>query len=69
METFNSNLKPCLVNGHRPCGSTDITYLTCHMTLQDHVISGSIDFMEEGSLLYVTNLPSLVAVALVVMEI
>ena len=39
------------------------------MTLQDHVISGSIDFMEEGSLLYVTNLPSLVAVALVVMEI
>ena len=39
------------------------------MTLQDHVISGSIDFMEEGSLFYVTNLPSLVAVALVVMEI
>ena len=39
------------------------------MTLQDHVISGSIDFMEEKSLLYVTNLPSLVAVALVVMEI
>ena len=39
------------------------------MTLQDHVISGSIDFMEEWSLLYVTNLRSLETAALVVMEI
>ena len=36
-------------------------YLICHVTLQDHVIKGSTDFMEGSSSLNVTSLPGLVA--------
>ena len=56
-------------NSHRPCNSRDIMYLICHVTLQDHVIKGSCDFMEGSSSLYVTTLPCLVAVIIVVVEV
>ena len=36
---------PAKVAGDRHSGSTDITFLVCHMTSQDHVIKGSSDFM------------------------
>ena len=34
---------------HRRCCSRDITDLTFHMTLQDHVIKWSCEFMEGSS--------------------
>ena len=43
------------VDGYRACGSRDITYLIFHVTLQDHVIKGSCDFMEGSSSLYATT--------------
>ena len=56
-------------NGKRPCGSRDIRYLICHMTLQNHMIKGCCDFMKGRSLLYVTALPSVVAVVFVGVDI
>ena len=56
-------------NGHRPCGSRNVTHLICHMTLQLHVIKGFCDFMERSSTLYVTTLSSSVAVVILVVEI
>ena len=35
-------------------------YLICHVTLTNHLIKGSCDFMEQSSSLYVTTLPGLV---------
>ena len=31
--------------GHRHCRGVDIMILVCYVTLQDHVIKGSCDFM------------------------
>ena len=56
-------------NSHRPCASRDITYLIYDVTLQDHVIKGFSDFLEESSSLYVTNLPSLVAAVIMLVRI
>ena len=36
-------------------------YLICHVTLHDHVIKESTDFMEGSSSFNVTSLPGLVA--------
>ena len=44
------------------CGSRDMTYLIYHVTLQDHVIKGSSDFMEKSSSWSVTTLSGLVAI-------
>ena len=33
--------------GHRHCGSGDVMFLVCHVTLQDHVIERSCDFLVE----------------------
>ena len=43
--------------------------LICHDTLQGHMIKGFCDFMEGISSFYVTTLPILVAVVIVVVEI
>ena len=51
---------PSLVLSH--CGSGDIAYLICQVTLQDHVIKGSPDFTEGSSSLNI-------AIGIVVMEI
>ena len=34
----------CKFDGHNDCGKGDITYLICHVTLQDHVIKGLYDY-------------------------
>ena len=49
-------------NGHILFCSEDITNLVWHVTLQDHLIKGSCDFMKGSPSLYVTILPSLVTI-------
>ena len=51
------------LNDHRSCGSRDITYLICHVTLQDHFIKRSC------SSLYVTTLLGLVTIGIAVVKI
>ena len=53
---------PANFGGCGHCGSGDITYLICYVTLQDHEIKRSCDFLEISSSLYVTTLPSLEAI-------
>ena len=55
-------------NGRRSYDSRNILYLICLVT-QDHKIKESWDLMERTSWLYVTTLPSLVVIVIVVMEI
>ena len=47
-------------------GSGDLTYLTCHMTFENHVTKGSCDFMKGNSSLYITILPDLAAISIMV---
>ena len=56
-------------NEHRLCGSSDATGKTVYVTLQDHVIKGSSDFMEENSSLYIPTLPKLIAIYIVLMDV
>ena len=56
-------------NNRRSCGSTDITYSICGLTLQDYVNEGSCDFMEKSCTLYVTNPLGVLIIDIVVMEI
>ena len=46
-----------------------VKYLICHVTSQKNVIEGSSNFMSGSSSWYVTTLPSLVAISIVVVEI
>ena len=34
-----------MFGSHSHCGCGDMAYLICHMTLQDHTIKGTCDFM------------------------
>ena len=56
-------------NCQRSFSDKDITYITCHVVLQDPMIKRLFDFIEESSSLYRTTLPSLKAVVIVVVEI
>ena len=58
-----------MFGGHSNCGSGDKTYLIYHATMEDYVIKESCDFMEGSSSLYVTTLPDMVAIDIVVVEI
>ena len=49
--------------------SGDMNYLICHLTQQNHVIEGSSNFVKESFPWYVTALPNLVAIGIVVAEI
>ena len=49
-----------MFGGHWSSASGDIKYLTCHVTLQNHVIEGSSNFYKW---------PSLVAIGIVIVEI
>ena len=49
--------------------SGNIRYLIFHVTSQNHLIERSSKFMNKTSLLYVTIMPSLVAIDIVVKEI
>ena len=56
-------------SGHRPCASGDTSAKIFYVTLQDHVIKGSGDFMEGNSLLHIPTLPKLIAIDIVLMDI
>ena len=56
-------------NVHWSYASEDITYLTCHLSLQEHATKRFCDFIEGSSSFYRTTLPSLVGIAIVVIEI
>ena len=58
-----------MFGSHRSIAIADITYVICHMTLQDHVIWGSFDFVGGSSLLNVTTLPHLVAIGIALVQI
>ena len=51
-----------------PCGSSDAAAKIVYMTLQDHVIKGSSDFMGGNTPLYFPNLPKLIATDIVLMN-
>ena len=46
----------------RSCGSSDTAFKIVYVTLQDHMIQGSSDFMEGNSSLYITTLAKLIAI-------
>ena len=46
--------------GHKHFGSSDTETKIFNVTLQDHVIKGSGDFMEGNSSLYIPTLPKLI---------
>ena len=54
---------------HWSSASGDIKCLTCHVTLQNHVIEGSSNFLSGSSFLYMITMPSFVAICIVVVEI
>ena len=54
---------------HKHCGSGDGMLLISHVTSQNHVIERSCISMSGGSSFYVTTLPSLLAIGVVVVEI
>ena len=51
-----------MLTGHRPCGSSDTAAKIIYVTFQDHVIKGSVDFMEGNSLLYIPTQSKLIAI-------
>ena len=53
---------------HSPCGSSDTAAKIVYVTLQDHVIKGSGDFMEGNASLYIPTLPKLIAIDVVLMD-
>ena len=58
-----------MFSGHRLCGSSDTTAKIFYMTLQDHKIKGSGNFMEGNSSLYIPDLPKLIAIDIVLIDI
>ena len=58
-----------MFGGHWSSASGDIEYLKCHVILQNDVIEGSSNFMSGSSSWYVTTLPSLVSIGILVVEI
>ena len=55
--------------GHSHSGNGDILFLVSHLISQDHAIQGSCDFILGSPSLLVTNLPNLVAMDNMVVEI
>ena len=58
-----------MFGGHWSSASGDVKYLTCHVTLQNYVIEGSVNFVSGSSSWYITTLPSLVATGIVAVQI
>ena len=54
---------------HWSSASRNMMYLICHVISQNLVIEGSITFMSENSLWYVTIWPGFMAIGVVVVEI
>ena len=55
--------------GHSHSGIGVIISLVCHVISQDHFIKSSSDFICVNSSWQITNLPNLVAIGIVVVEI
>ena len=55
--------------GHRLCGSSNTAPKIVYISLQDHVIKGSGDFMEGNPSLYTPTLPKLIAIDIMLMVI
>ena len=55
--------------GHRHSGSGDIMVLVCYMILQNHTIKQSYNFMGRSPSRCATILPSLAAIATLVVEL
>ena len=55
--------------GHWSSASEDIKFLICNVTLQDHMIQGSSNFMSVSSSWYIITLPDLMAIGIVVVDI
>ena len=55
--------------GSRPCGCSDTAAKIVYMTLQDHMIKGSGDFMEGNSSLYTPSLPKLIAIDILLIDL
>ena len=60
---------PDKFDDQRHHGSGDIMFLVSHLISQDHAIQGSCDFILGSPSLLVTNLPNLVAMDNMVVEI
>ena len=58
-----------MIGGYMHCGSDDIMILVCHVILQNHVIEGSWDFMDQIPAEPITSFLSLVAICTVVINI
>ena len=56
-------------DGHYSSASGYTNYLTCHVTLQNHMIEGSSNLMSGSSSWCITTLPSLATVGVAVVEI
>ena len=60
---------PSMFSGHCSSTSGDIEYSKYYMASQNQVIEGLCNFKTGSSLWYVSTLPSLVAIVIVVVEI
>ena len=58
-----------MFHGDWSSASGDITYLACHVTLQNQVVDGLSDAMSGSTAWYITTLTSLVVIGIVVLEI
>ena len=56
-------------SSHKPCSSSDTAAKIFYVTLQDHVIKESGNFVEGNSSLYIPTLPTLIAIDIVLMDI
>ena len=64
-----ASLHRAMFGDHWSSASGNKKYLIFHLAWQNHLIEGSCKFMNKTSLLYVTTVPSLVAIDIVVIEI
>ena len=69
MQAFHGESPPCHVGGNWAGASGDIKYLICHMTSQNHVIEGSINFISGNYSWCVITLPGAMAESVAVVEI
>ena len=69
VQRSHSKSPPYKFGGLRLFSSRDIENLIFHVALQDLVIKGPFDFMERSSSFYILTLPSVVAIAIVVVDI
>ena len=53
---------------NRQCGWSDTAAKIVYVTLQDYEFKRSSDFMKGNSLLYIPNLPKLIAIDIVLMN-